>query len=601
MVSRVLVTTAMEETWPSDGSSIFFLGEWCRIYGRKSKWEHLDAKVAPYHWDDREKLYHDYLYLQDQYEKLLKELATKLNNIHGVDYSIRYWRIVVGPWLAYFIQMLFDRWAMLRQVITTEEISSVRVFRADLKSLIPNDFEEFQSMMVTDEWNEAIYSQLIDLFPLSIDSIPKTTHIKVPPTSRRSRIKTLLKKIINNSSRLISRNNDYFFISSYLGIKQEFVLQMRLGQLPKYWQKFQSPVSVPNAKMRRWESIKPDDFRDFTKIARHFIPNHIPSIYLEGYKESTSLINRLPWPKAPKAIFTACAYTSDDIFKLWAAAKVENGTPLVIAQHGGNMGTSAWADYERHQIIISDAFITWGWQDNQLYNKKLFPIGIIKPFNRNLTRDPEGPALIVGTTIPRFSYHMYSCPVASQWNAYFDDQFRFVNALPYHLRQQLIVRLYSSDYGWGQRQRWLDRFPNIGIDEGILPINSLMRKSRLYISTYNATTFLESLSINFPTIMFWNPKHWELRNTASTYFDQLKSVGIFHETPESAARQMTLVWDDIAGWWQSEPVQAARQHFCDVFARSSIKPLDVLEATLKNIASGRALTAHISNENVPLQ
>jgi len=112
VVSRVLVTTALEDTWPSGDEPILFLGEWCRLYDRKSVWEKRDANVAPYHWDDRSKLHKDYLFLQTIYEELLCELAAKLNALHEVDHSVRYWRTIVGPWLGYFIQMLFDRWAM---------------------------------------------------------------------------------------------------------------------------------------------------------------------------------------------------------------------------------------------------------------------------------------------------------------------------------------------------------------------------------------------------------------------------------------------------------------------------------------------------------
>ena len=70
-MNRFLVTTAIEDTWPKNGEPILFLGEWCRLYGRKNQWEKLDAVVAPYHWDDREKLYLDYQYLNELYEILL--------------------------------------------------------------------------------------------------------------------------------------------------------------------------------------------------------------------------------------------------------------------------------------------------------------------------------------------------------------------------------------------------------------------------------------------------------------------------------------------------------------------------------------------------
>ena len=100
-MKRLLITTALEETWPKlQESPVLFLGEWCRLYSRKERWSSMKAKVLPYHWDDRLKLYKDYTYLRDFYEKLLPIISYKFNEIHGVDHSIRYWRILVGPWLA---------------------------------------------------------------------------------------------------------------------------------------------------------------------------------------------------------------------------------------------------------------------------------------------------------------------------------------------------------------------------------------------------------------------------------------------------------------------------------------------------------------------
>jgi putative transferase (TIGR04331 family) len=179
---------------------------------------------------------------------------------------------------------------------------------------------------------------------------------------------------------------------------------------------------------------------------------------------------------------------------------------------------------------------------------------------------------------------MYSVPVAAgQWQEYFADQCRFVQALPVDLRDQVLVRLYIHDYSHSQIQRWEEHFPSIQIETGVLPMKSLMRKARLYISTYNSTTYLESMSFNFPTIMFWNPEHWELRDSAIPYFEQLKSVGIFHETPESAARQMAAVWDDVAAWWGSEAVQLVRREFCKRYAHNPEKPLDVMEKLFREI------------------
>ena len=267
-----------------------------------------------------------------------------------------------------------------------------------------------------------------------------------------------------------------------------------------------------------------------------------------------------------------------------AANKTESGVPLVIGQHGGNYGMALWSFTEDHQIEIADQFLSWGW-DKSGY-KNIYPVGNFKDFSKKkLSSCKGGIALMVEMTIPRQSYHMYSVPVASgQYLEYFDDQCRFVSALPENLRDQLLVRLYSVDYELSQRQRWLDQFPKIKLDEGTKTLEMLLNGTRLYISTYNATTYLESLFRNFPTIIFWNPKHWELRDSALPYFEKLKSVGIFHDTPEAAAQQMAAVWSDVSNWWESAEVQAVRMEFCDCYSHSTDKSFNIMTHLLQQIA-----------------
>ncbi len=605
MVARFLVTTALEDTWPADDAPVLFLGEWCRLYGRKSAWEKRDAIVAPYHWDNRQKLYRDYLYLQALYEELLKELATQLNSVHRVDRSLRYWRILVGPWLGYFVQMLFDRWAMLRQVVSDSDISGVRVLRHNDNQLVPNDMARFVDLFVDDVWNESIYGLILDWMDVPLERI-ESKHSEnkflscLNKLSSAHRLKRGMAKVVDHISGVLCRDTDYFFISSYLGVKQDLLLQGKLGQLPKLWRRVATPDCAFDSAARQWKLPKAECNDAFATLARALIPNQIPKAYVEGYRELVSLIENLPWPQRPRAIFTSGSFNSDDVFKAWAATKVESGTPLIIGQHGGNFGMAKWSFLEEHQIAIADRFLTWGWGESEKNNIK--PIGNIKGFGRPSVADKAGVALLVETTIPRQSYWMFSAPVAAaQWNAYFEEQCRFVQALPVRLRNQLLVRLYSTDYGYGQPQRWQSRFPDIHLDLGNLPMSTLLKKSRIFISTYNATTYLESLSINFPTIIFWNPEHWELRENALPFFKKLKSVGIFHESPESAARQMAEVWDNVSSWWQSAEVQSVRQEFCDQYAHMTEDLLNAMEKLFRYIAANKSASVNAEHFNANKQ
>nr|WP_185805729.1 LIC12162 family protein [Chlorobium phaeovibrioides] len=592
-MKRFLITTPIEETWPSDNEPVLFLGEWCKLYRRKERWEQLGTKTASYHWDDRVKLAGDYRYLQKLHEILLHELSQRLNQLHQVDHSVRYWRIVIGPWLGYFTQMLFDRWFMLQLVVEGGLVGTCKIVDRDALSLIPNDMGDFHQLFPNDVWNEAIYGQLLekywsDSIEISrIDGSDENPCAVLPYNGWKQSLRSAAIGLINWSNSIVTRESDYFFISSYLPAQFEIALQFRLGQLPQLWRSKSVPKVKPELSWREWR-LNGGNSGDtgFERVVREMIPMHLPTLYLEGYKQLVASTIETSWPKQPKAIFTSNAYSADDFFKVWAAEKVESGTPLVIGQHGGNFGMTPFAFYEEQQIKIADRWLSWGWSDTARPNVR--PVGNLKGFGRTVGYDPNGGALMVEMTMPRYSYHLYSSPIAGQTLDYLDDQFQFIEALPSGLHNQVMVRLYKNDCGWDQKDRWLDKFPDIQLDDGVKNIRQLIQKCRVFISTYNATTYLESMCWNIPTIFFWNPHHWELKDDATLYFDQLKSVGIFHETPDGAARQMKLVWDDVSGWWESPEVQTARRLFCERFAHIPDEPIKEMLHAMENSHHGIA-------------
>ena len=579
LVERTLITTAIEETWPKDKNEpVLFLGEWCKLYNRKSIWGDLNANTEPYHWDDREKLYEDYLYLQKLHGELTVELSAKLNEIHSVNHSIRYWKILIGPWLGYFTQMLFDRWFMLNQAIEKSNITACKVIQRELISFVPNDMASFIKIFVEDDWNEAIYGQLIErCWPelMLIERVQLQKMGKAEPVKIQKGWKNYLKLITNKLNGylniLLPCKDNYFFISTYLPLKLNTILQIRLGQFPRFWATESVPVVTLLQLKREWKLDKHEAvLNSFEEVARYMIPLHIPTAYLEGYTELIEMTRNLRWDSHPKAIFTSNAHIGDDVFKAWAAEKVKLKAPLMIGQHGGNFGMTPFSFSEEHQIDVADKWLSWGWSDPS--NLKILPIGNFKSFGKTLKYNPKGGVLMVETTIPRYSYYMYATPVSRQWLDYYNDQILFVKILPNRIQKELTVRLYSEDYGWNQKERWGNNLPNVKLDNGIKNIKTLIGNSRLYISTYNATTYLESLHWNIPTIIFWNCNHWELKEEVKPCFDLLESVGIFHKTPESAAIQVEKVWNNVEQWWHDEKTQAAVNDFCHLFSRQLDNP-----------------------------
>lgn len=587
---RTLVTTALEETWPKDGAELLFLGEWCKTHKKKESWKELNSSVLEYHWDDREKLGRDYHYIQGIYEKILNDLSGKLNEIHSVHHSVRYWRIIVGPWLNYFLGMLFDRWQMLALAkLGTDSLECI-VLERDYGELIPRDMAHFNSLYIEDHWNEGIYTELLTNFfsdSISIRRVRQKKKRKVLHSTSSGifrRLKTYVLSKLDFSRKRKSLQGQYI-IHGLVSHRERAALQLKLGQFPKFWHSYTLEKNEPSEMARQWGLPSKSNVCDFEKIARSMISKHIPTLYLEGYSNAILKIKTHNLPERPELVCTAHGYSSDEFFKFWCADVTELGAPLIIAQHGGHYGSGLFSATEEHEIKISDKYLTWGWLPAT--SDKTLPVGNIKESAKKLKYDRKGSALMVGMGIPRYSYRMYAIPVASQWLDYFEEQNQFISTLHTDVVKQLLVRPYVRDYGWDMKSRWQTIHPTVQIDEGQKSIRNMISQTRIYIATYNATTYLESLLWDVPTIIFWNPNHWELRDEARGGYDILKSVGIFHESPDSAAAKINEVWDDVDLWWRSDAVQAARVQFCHEFSRPIYNKAEIFSEIFSMLKSSK--------------
>lgn len=562
MVKRLLVTTALEETWRDE--PVLFLGEWCRQFERRPRWAQMDAVVLPYHWDDRAKLYADYVYLQDLHERLLRSLSVQLNHLHGVDHGLRYWRILIGPWLGYFTQMLFDRWTSIGQALQQHDISESVVLKKPDGAMVPNDMSEFVGFFVGDSWNHHVYAAILQQFTAVRCTSPEPLpHDGARPGARVSPLRRSARERLTDwcarAANALARDTDAFLMGTSLPPFDEMRMYRRLGQVPQRWRSVPCVRADWDASQRQW-LVEGDKRNEFETCVRTLIPQQIPKIYLEAYPDLMGQVSELPWPRRPRLIWSSNSYNSDDVFKAWAAQKAEAGATLVAGQHGGHYGIGRWSFNEEHDIAISDCYLSWGW--TQPDQAKVRPVGQLKlkqPLDVRHAGQPG--ALLVGCTMPQHSYVLYSAIVARQWLDYFEDQCTFVEKLPQAIRDALTVRLYPQDFQWSQAERWRERLPGLRLDSGQASIDSLIRQSRLYISTYNATTYLESFTMNVPTVMYWNPSHWELRDAAIPYFKDLQRVGIFHETPESAALHVAKIWADVDTWWNGPELREVLERF----------------------------------------
>lgn len=579
-MKRFLATTALEETW-SDGEPMVFLGEWCRLYSRKARWSSLDTVVLPYHWEDQETFRADYEYLRGFYERVLGLLATRLNAIHHVDFDLRYWRILVGPWLGYFLHIVFDRWSSVQQAVTDWEISGTTILTGNDDSLVPNDMEELARMMIGDAWNHHIYGLMLRHFTaVPITDVARPVSHAATPTISTTGLKHRLAARYARIASYFVRDRDALLIRTYLPSLSALQLQLRLRQVPQIWDA-PSAIRVPiDLRQREWALDIPSATA-FETVALALIPKQIPALYLEGYRRLSEHVERLPWPRRPRLIFTSNVLWHDTVSAAYTANKVSEGVRLVYGQHGGGYGVAAFTWAEEHEVAISDKYLTWGWDDAS--KPTIEPLGILKRGDkREGTAGARNRLVFVSLNLPRFT-HRLSSDLFMLSDRYYASSFLFTETLPKTIRRHLLVRATSFEFGWHEVQRWNDRFPDVEVDPGVLRMTALLLDARLAVYSYNSTGLLEAFASDVPCVCFWDPAMNPLRHSAIPYYEDLKRVGIFHETPESAGLHVATVWDDVDAWWSSPAVQKVLERFRYRYCRAPDDVLDRLEVVLRDV------------------
>jgi putative transferase (TIGR04331 family) len=276
---------------------------------------------------------------------------------------------------------------------------------------------------------------------------------------------------------------------------------------------------------------------------------------------------------------TANAFAYDEIWSAWAAKLIEKGSKLIIAQHGGKYGSAEFTPSFDYELKISDKYISWGWDVHN--SKKIVKGPAVKLINlRKRNKNLGKKCLLVLISEPRYSIGVGFNEITKDLPKYLSDQFRFASTLSKAIQNELQIRLYFEDFGWDVKDRWKIHFPEVELVDRSIKIKKLLKNTKICVCTYNSTTFLETFTQNIPTILFWDPKIFQLNSDAQSFFDVLHKASILHFTPEDCAEFINSIWDDVPKWWNSIQVKQAIEIFSKRFAHVGPRPISQLKSIL---------------------
>ena len=510
-------------------------------------------------------------------ESVFQNLVRELNRVHGTNHPERFWRIVCGAWFLQFAQVWYLRWKVAGEVF--REHGELNCRRIDVKwqELLPVTHDEASLLFATDIWNHIAYC---DAFKF----VARSSQVETVITSQdRNRELAEYRAVINYGLPSQSAKSKLESVLAKLSPRPKVVLagvvqsraalvamHLRLGVLPRLWRFTAKLTPQPvNESLRGQLNFSQCSDGGFAKFLSNSISRHLPTVYLEGFKDLlTQTFSENDLTKPPRAIFTNTLLHRSEQFKLWSATFVTQGkTKLFSGQHGGGYRVRRYLGWnEDYELSVVDKFLSWS---KNCFEPKIVS-ACVQSVSESFEPNQKGNLLVVLGPITRNSDIYGMLGVQSNSN-YFKLLDQFVSSLSGEVRAQTIVRPKSASQTRKPARVSSDQVVNIfltsvDIDDGGVGLTQMLMSSRLAVVTYNETTIPTNMMFGFPTIALWDPKYVRLNIQAEEIYHKMHEAKILFYSPQLAAEHITRIWSGVENWWNSPQVRLARENYCNHYA-----------------------------------
>tara|TARA_X000000950_G_C13862604_1_gene639351 strand:- start:223 stop:1923 length:1701 start_codon:yes stop_codon:yes gene_type:complete len=547
-----------------------YLGLWCLF---KEDFRTIDKnfhRISKYHWSNKQKFYSDTVTIENIYKKYLKKISYKLNEFHEIDRDTRYWEIILGYWLRNFISIFFDRWFQIKFAKDNFNFESCIVNK--INKMPPQNSKEFFLQSTSDDWNEWIYSQILQCFDTEIIYSEK---ISLDETKKNK-----LRKVnfIKKEKEIIKKQN--ILLSTNLGLYNEVFIDQNFI---KFFFKFNDYVfegQKVDFEIRKKIFSFPISETIFEKSLNEILINSFPVTYLENFKNYNNYLKyKIPYQFVN--ILTSNLHISNDMFSIWVANNVyQNNSKLYIFQNGGNEGLNNINFTKNHNLDISNLYFDWGWQkkDNNSFigSSKLYRLS--KKFKKKYNWLNKEFLLVTTETAPFHSIHIDGA-IGSSIFYDFKYLFELIHNIEISKQKNFKIRLNHKSYGWNIKREIKEKFPSIQFDK-IKSYYSAIFKYRCIIFFYYGTTFIESMYFNIPSIIFLS-NNWINCIDDKVLVKSMQDCKILHTNINDLIHHINSIEFKLKDWWLSNDVQESRKLFLNKYGNCEINMINKLKKILK--------------------
>jgi putative transferase (TIGR04331 family) len=494
-------------------------------------------------------------------DELIIQLAEYLNNKYSLNYSIKFWQIILSGYAVLLVQSTIERYIRIRDFINKHKKSQLLLLLVkNDKSWYFNDVDDFlNNGILNANFNEWLISRIIETNYLPKWEI-KYRDVQLQAsaicfTNSKDFPLSIKAKLYNYLNSKLFRCYNIPGVNIFSRSLFEFALR------------FKKPIILDIKKSDNLIKNKNCLFNfDFLELALLTLPisiRNVSNLCKEVNKQSFTS------GKLNLILGSELWYNIDKKIVQIALAK-ENNEKIIAIQHGGhNYGTAEVCGMIDQIELKQDFFFTWGWGLETPHSTyKNVPSFLLS--NKTYSQITlKSKVILVGTRATLYSYRIDSLPQAIQWLDYRKNKVSFIETIISDLNIDLWYRPFSDETGsLKDKDYYHNMFPSINIIEGDLEEHVL--KCKLLILDHPGTILNIALAANIPTICFWKDEHFPFNENAQQYFQELKKVGILFSDPYSAAEKVKSIIFNVTGWWNNVDLQNAKNKWVLKYAYTTI-------------------------------
>ena len=466
---------------------------------------------------------------------LAPRLQDALNQLYGAGHDARYWDFVLAPWLVRVAEVVTDRLYRAAGIVETfgSESLSVPLLPEESVFAFAGTQDFIMGGILNPVWNHWLLSRFLKR------SWPEAWRAEPLPAVERAAFAPARENPLKRTARAMLFALPFprikgFSLGQSLSLSRELILNRDRRDDTIPLRELGCPTAPP----------LPLDFTEDEALALAL--ELLPEALKHG-AVPRSLGHRQARVRTRVVSVAAC---EDDAYRIEMALHRGRGCRMLFIQHGGEYGyvrTSVaypLVEYCQHR------FITWGWKRHGALPGNFLPLphpqlGAL----RDAHFETSPTLLFVGTEMALLPYTLKSMLRGRQHFAYREAKARFMAGLSDEIRQRTLYRPYFDVPSSLEDAPWLlKRFPDVQRCTG--PLEPHLLGCRLLVLDHAGTTLAQALAANIPFLLYWNPDRASFTPEAQSLLDELREVGILHDSPEAAAAKACDVWGNVAGWWR---------------------------------------------------